>query len=175
MSFSNVIPVLLGLGSNKSFAGHAPAVVLAGACAAIQKLLTAPVFSSIYRTKPLYVTAQDDFFNMAVYGTVPAAMTPHELLTHMQKIEAQFGRNRAEEIRFGPRSLDIDIETFGDLTVNEADLIIPHPRLAERAFVLVPALEIIPHTAHEKNRERYAAALAQLADHGVEYYAPPPC
>ena len=54
------------------------------------------------------------------------------------------GRNRAKEIRFGPRSIDIDIEFFGDSEINDSDLQIPHPRLYERAFVLKPLLEILP-------------------------------
>lgn len=94
--------------------------------------------SSLYRTKPWGVTEQPDFINAAAIITVTC--TPRQLLEKVKAIEAAIGRTAT--YRWGPRVIDLDILTFGDLTVNEPDLIIPHPELYERAFVLAPLAEI---------------------------------
>lgn len=172
MNCSDTIPVLLGLGSNISYAGKAPVNLLACACVRLMRILKTPVFSSIYKTKARYVTDQADFYNMAVRGFVGNNVTPHALLEEINKIEAEYGRDRSHEIRFGPRPLDIDIELFGNEIVNDADLVIPHPRMHERAFVLIPALEILTDSADLLYREKYAAELARLPDQGVELFMP---
>lgn len=105
------------------------------------------VISSVYCTKPMYVEDQEYFYNMVILGTVSDDMDPHRLLQRIHEIEASLGRDRSKELRFGPRSIDIDIEFFGDFEINTEDLQIPHPRLHERAFVLQPLLEILPKTA----------------------------
>ena len=64
------------------------------------------------------------------------------MLKRVQEVERAFGRDRANERRWGPRKLDIDIVAYDDLTVNDPDLTLPHPRLFERAFVLVPLADI---------------------------------
>lgn len=97
--------------------------------------------SSVYRTAAMYVTDQDDFYNMVVAGDFRG--TPRQLLDKIHAVEAELGRDRTKEIRNGPRSIDIDIEIFGRETVSEKDLVIPHERLTERAFVLKPLLEIL--------------------------------
>ena len=75
----------------------------------------------------MYVENQCDFYNMVVGGLWGGAA--HELLRETQAIEAELGRDRRYEIRNGPRSLDIDIELFGDESINSADLVVPHPFL----------------------------------------------
>ena len=75
---------------------------------------------------------------------VDTTLTPHALLARAQAVERALGRDRAHEQRWGPRTLDIDILAYGDLVLNEPDLTLPHPRLNERAFVLVPLAEIAP-------------------------------
>ena len=133
-------------------------------------VLESMICSSIYITKAQIVTDQDDFYNMVVKGFVPDSMTPYELLEIIHSIEAEGGRNRSKEIRFGPRSLDIDIEEFGDITISDEKLQIPHPRIQERAFVLIPALEILNESADSLLRKTYENFLNKLPDQGVEKY-----
>ena len=96
--------------------------------------------SSVYRTPPWGKLDQPDFLNMAalIETTLPA----RELLALCLDIERGMGRRRLE--RWGPRTLDIDILTYGESIIDEPDLTIPHPRIAERAFVLAPLAEIAP-------------------------------
>ncbi len=124
------------------------------------------VFSSVYRTKAMYVEDQDDFYNMAAIGYVDESTNPFEFLKQINLIEAKYGRDRDKEIRFGPRSLDIDIELFGDDSISDPILQIPHIRMEERAFVLVPALEILKDSADELIRKRYSACLLKLEKEG---------
>jgi 2-amino-4-hydroxy-6-hydroxymethyldihydropteridine diphosphokinase len=84
------------------------------------------------------------------------------MLAHLQRIEADFGRNRAQEIRRGPRTLDLDILLCGDLVIGTPDLVVPHPLIAERLFVLVPLLELEPDCADPRSGEPYKAARAAL-------------
>ena len=154
--------VLLGLGSNKSFQNKAPLELLGCACTELSHILKNPIFSSVYKTKAMYVEDQDDFYNMAALGFVDDILSPFELLSYIHEIEAKYGRKREEEIRFGPRSLDIDIELFGDDLINTPDLQIPHIRIKERAFVLIPALEILSDSTDKKIRDEYAECLERL-------------
>lgn len=133
--------VVLGLGSNRPHGNKSPLDILAFACAALSVPVKDLEFSSVYRTAAMYVPEQDDFLNMAVSGFYDGS--PHELLGIVSGIEADFGRDRSVEFRNGPRPLDIDIEFFGKLSVSDSDLVIPHPRIRERAFVLVPVLDIL--------------------------------
>ena len=165
-----MISVLLGLGSNTQYEGFSSIELLSNACKKLSSVLESMVCSSIYITKAQIVTDQDDFYNMVVKGFVPDSMTPYELLEIIHSIEAEGGRNRAKEIRFGPRSLDIDIEEFGDITISDEKLQIPHPRIQERAFVLVPALEILNESADSLLRKTYENFLNKLPDQGVEKY-----
>ena len=154
--------VLLGLGSNKSFAGKTPLELLSGAEKRLSSVLVNAKFSSVHRTRAMYVEDQDDFYNMTALGLVADEMTPQGLLQITQKIEAEFGRDRSKEIRFGPRPLDIDIELFGDEKINSPDLEIPHPRVKERAFVLVPALEILDEYSDKSIRDEFKSSLSSL-------------
>ena len=176
--------VVLGLGSNRQLESGgsvlSPAEILKAACEKLDKLLKQAVFSSVYMTRPMYVEDQCDFYNMVVGGLWEG--TARELLCATQAIEAELGRNRSREIRNGPRSLDIDIELFGNSSVSEPDLVIPHPRLMERSFVLVPLLEILGKPADKTEREcnaflaavpdaaAFMEAQANLPDQGVRYY-----
>lgn len=95
--------------------------------------------SSFYLTKPVGYKNQDDFLNCCIY--LKTFLLPDDLLKKTQEIENKFGRVR--EIRFGPRTLDIDILLFNNIKKTNENLQLPHPRMFERAFVLVPLLEII--------------------------------
>jgi 2-amino-4-hydroxy-6-hydroxymethyldihydropteridine diphosphokinase len=98
--------------------------------------------SSDYLTPPWGVENQPPFVNLCI--AIDTTLTPQVLLARAQAVERAFGRDRAREQRWGPRTLDIDILTYDDLTLNEPGLTLPHPRLRERAFVLMPLAEIAP-------------------------------
>ena len=100
----------------------------------------------VIRRSPSYLTPawgvkdQPPFINCC--AAIETTLSPHDLLKRVQEVERAFGRDRANERRWGPRKLDIDIVAYDDLTVNEPDLTLPHARLFERAFVLVPLADI---------------------------------
>jgi 2-amino-4-hydroxy-6-hydroxymethyldihydropteridine diphosphokinase len=98
--------------------------------------------SSDYETPPWGDTAQAPFINACI--RLETALDPRALLATLHAIEAEFGRDRASERRWGPRPLDLDLLAYDDLAVTSDDLTLPHPRLFERAFVLVPLAEIAP-------------------------------
>jgi 2-amino-4-hydroxy-6-hydroxymethyldihydropteridine diphosphokinase len=98
--------------------------------------------SSDYRTPPWGVTNQPPFVNAVI--AVATSLNPHELLARADESERALGRDRARERRWGPRTIDIDLLAYGDVVVDEPQLALPHPRLFERAFVLVPLAEIVP-------------------------------
>lgn len=96
--------------------------------------------SSDYRTPPWGVTDQAAFINLCI--AVETRLAPHALLDRAHAIERALGRDRAREQRWGPRTADIDIIAYDGLTLADDTLTLPHPRLFERAFVLVPLAEI---------------------------------
>lgn len=165
-----MICVTLGLGSNISHNGKSSVQLLGCACSALKEFISDFVFSSVYKTSPMYVAQQPDYYNIVVRGTVHDSVTPHALLKKINKIEKLYGRNRELEVRFGARSLDIDIELFGNKTVNTDTLTIPHPRMNERAFVLVPLVEILKDCADDMIREKYVVRLNEIGRQGVELY-----
>jgi 2-amino-4-hydroxy-6-hydroxymethyldihydropteridine diphosphokinase len=98
--------------------------------------------SSDYRTPPWGVTEQAPFVNAVI--AVATTLTPHDLLARTQGCERALGRDRAIERRWGPRAIDLDLLAYDDLVLIDRDLILPHPHMLERAFVLVPLAEIAP-------------------------------
>ncbi len=124
--------------------------------------------SSDYRTPPWGVTDQPPFVN-AVIG-MTTSLSPHELLTRAEQCERTLGRDRTRERRWGPRSIDIDLLAYDDLVLNDAHLILPHPHLFERAFVLVPLAEIAPERVIAGVRVR--TALERLDTSGIEKLPP---
>lgn len=96
--------------------------------------------SPLYVTDPVGLTDQDDFLNQVV--AIDTRLTPGELLRTCQAIEAESGRVRS--VRWGPRTLDIDILLYGDVQSDDPLLTLPHPRMLERAFVLIPLAHIAP-------------------------------
>src|SRR5690606_10258392 len=95
-------------------------------------------------TVPMYVTDQPPFLNAA--AVVECALKPTEMLESILRIERQHGRERG--IRFGPRTLDIDIIAAGDVVVDTPTLVLPHPRMHERGFVLRPLVSLAPDWVH---------------------------
>ena len=123
-------------------------------------------FSSVYKTPAMYVTDQEDFYNAAALGYVADDADAFDFLHKINEIEAKYGRDRTKEIRFGPRSLDIDIELFGDEQINTPELQIPHIRMEERAFVLIPSIEVLKYSADELIREKYIKCLTAVKEKG---------
>ena len=158
--------VLLGLGSNRSYNGLAPMELLSRAGRELSYLMTDVKFSSVYKTPAMYVEDQEDFYNAAAVGYVPDDTDAYDFLRKLNDIEAKFGRDRAKEIRFGSRSLDIDIELFGNEHIDSPTLQIPHIRMEERAFVLIPSIEVLKYSADEIVREKYIKCLENVKKTG---------
>ena len=118
--------------------------------------------SSIYETEPQDVRGQPWFLNQAI--EVGTELFPAQLLARLQKIEADMGRRR--ETAKGPRIIDIDILLYEDLVIRTSDLEIPHPRMAQRRFVLEPLAELAPGLRHpvlgKTIRELLPATQAQI-------------
>jgi len=132
--------VYLGLGSNLGSREDS----LKMALGLISHRLRLGKVSSIYDTEPIDDTNQPRFLNMVC--EVSTTLPPTALLTMLQGFELKLGRNPGRS--GAPRPIDIDILFYGDQVVKSPELIIPHPRLAERAFVLVPLAEIAPDLVH---------------------------
>ncbi len=162
MADDPAVEAYLGLGGN---VGN----VAAAFVHALSRLADAPGVklrrvSSVYRTPPWGKRDQPPFLNMAalVETTLPA----RALLALCLDIERAMGRRRIE--RWGPRTLDIDILTYGEARIDEPDLKIPHPRIAERAFVLAPLAEIAPHLQFAGQEIAQWLALADRAGVDIE-------
>ncbi|MPN53320.1 hypothetical protein SDC9_200984 [bioreactor metagenome] len=111
--------------------------------------------SPVYETDPVDYVAQDEFLNCCVLACT--SLSPLSLLDVIHSIENELGRTR--EIRFGPRTIDIDILLFNHERINSDELIIPHPRMFQRAFVLVPLAQII-----EKSSGAYCKTMSIVYD-----------
>ena len=120
--------------------------------------------SSDYATPPWGVEDQPAFVNICV--AVETVLTPQALLGRVQAVEHALGRSRDRERRWGPRPIDIDILAYDDVVLDGPELTLPHPRLFERAFVLVPLAEIAPERVIAGRRVR--DALATVDATGIE-------
>ncbi len=128
----------LGLGSNLGDRlAHLQGAI--DALAATSEVQVVAV-SSVYETAPVGGPEQDDFLNAVV--AIDTALGPHELLAAAMRIEQLEGRVR--EVRWGPRTLDVDVLLVGDERIDTPDLVVPHPRMHERAFVLRPLHDVAP-------------------------------
>jgi len=121
--------------------------------------------SSFYKTKPVGYTAQDWFVNGVI--KIETDLAAHELLQSLKGIEARMGRR--ETFRWGPRTIDLDLLFYDQDKVESDDLCLPHPRLHERQFVLIPLAEIDPGLKHPVFGKSIAELLESLReDQGVE-------
>lgn len=130
----------IGMGGNLASWAGTPEKTLAAAVLRLESLGRVVRRSSLYSTAPVGFAAQPRFVNAVV--ALETELGPRELLEELLAIEKEFGRDRTAGFANGPRTLDLDILLFGDLQISEPGLEIPHPRLAERTFVLVPLCEI---------------------------------
>jgi len=101
--------------------------------------ITITAVSAIYETDPVGYTDQDAFLNMVIQ--VSTSYSPHELLQQQQEIESELGRVR--QVRWGPRTIDLDLLLYDNIALETEQLILPHPRMMERAFVLVPLRDVL--------------------------------
>jgi 2-amino-4-hydroxy-6-hydroxymethyldihydropteridine diphosphokinase len=153
---------LIALGGNVGDVRATFKSAIADICCAAQAVLLAR--SSDYVTPPWGDAQQARFVNACI--EIETGLAPLRLLSALQRIEQAFGRDRSRERRWGPRTLDLDLIAYDDLSMDQPELTLPHPRVLERAFVLVPLAEIAP--------ERLIAgrcvgeALAELSTEGIE-------
>ena len=150
----------IALGSNL---GNSEAILIG----ALEQLHQTPGLQ-ISAVSPAFVTAavgppQPDYLNACALLTTD--LPPRELLTTLLNVETQFGRERRE--RWGPRRLDLDLLLFDNDVIEEQGLQVPHPRMTERAFVLVPLAEIAPDWVHPLTRRAIACLLKDVDQRGV--------
>lgn len=154
--------VLIALGGNVGDVRATFTKAIANICGMTQAALVAR--SSDYMTPPWGDEQQEPFINACIEIETP--LDPHALPFTLHKIEKKFGRDRANERRWGPRTLDLDIIAYDDVRLDKPELTLPHPRLFERAFVLVPLAEIAPDRLIAGQTPRQA--LASLSADGIK-------
>ena len=123
--------------------------------------------SRIYEAESWGPVPQGKYYDCVVWGKT--SLPPRALLRELNKIEARLGRNRTREIRYGPRTIDLDILLYGRLRIKTAELEVPHRLMLKRAFVLVPLAEIAPD--RQIGGRSVKAALAGLSTEGIERLA----
>ena len=114
--------------------------------------------SRIYETEPVGGVAQDDFWNLVI--EIETNATPRELLERARRAEAARGRTR--DVRWGPRTLDVDVLLVGDVVSDDPEITVPHPRMFERLFVLAPLAELAPELVGEDQLARGVGRVAPL-------------
>ena len=154
--------VLIALGGNVGDVRATFQKAIANICGMTQGMLKTR--SSDYSTPPWGDEQQAPFINACI--EIETGLDPHALLFTLHKIEARFGRDRARETRWGPRTLDLDLIAYDDVSMQTPELTLPHPRLFERAFVLVPLAEIAPDRVIAGHS--VTSALARLSTEGIE-------
>jgi 2-amino-4-hydroxy-6-hydroxymethyldihydropteridine diphosphokinase len=132
--------VIIALGGNVGDVRATFETAISDICSLAKASLLAR--SSDYVTPPWGDTEQPPFTNACI--EIETSIGPLELLAVLQRIERTLGRDRTKERRWGPRSLDLDLIAYDDVTIDRPELTLPHPRWFERAFVLVPLAEIAP-------------------------------
>jgi len=148
--------VFLSLGSNM---GDRRAQIEGGIAELERAGVRVRARSSVYETEPVGIEDQPWYLNQVIRGTT--RLTPGELLEACKGVERLFGREPTG-VRFGPRTLDVDVLLYGDRVIAEDRLTVPHPRMHERRFVLVPLLEIAHDLADPRDGTKYVQFLERL-------------
>ena len=146
--------VYIAIGSNVGDSRQS----IAGAVAELGKYLTELRCAPIYTSRAVGYTDQPDFYNTAVSGHT--VLAPRELLNVLKVIEQKVGR--VQRFRWGPREIDLDIIFYDGLTMDKPDLTIPHPRFAERDFVLRPLLDLEPKLVDPRSKKKLEDILTKL-------------
>ena len=144
--------------------------MLAAAIQELKKNITGLRTSGIYETEAMYVVDQPRFLNAVVSGAT--GLGCEEFLAFTQKIEMDLGRVRLPGAEKGPRSIDIDILLFGGVLLNSSRLVLPHPGIEQRLFVLVPLLELDSQLRNPSTGKAFSLSLEALPDQGVYTYQP---
>jgi 2-amino-4-hydroxy-6-hydroxymethyldihydropteridine diphosphokinase len=152
----------IALGANLLSSAGPPEATLAAAAERLATLGRITARSSLYSTAPVDFRDQPRFANAVV--ALETHLSPQELLDGLLAIELEFGRDRAASPPNGPRTLDLDILFHGDMVLRQSGLEIPHPRLAGRAFVLVPLHEIAPDLRDPRSGKTVVQMLQSLPD-----------
>jgi 2-amino-4-hydroxy-6-hydroxymethyldihydropteridine diphosphokinase len=162
---ARTVAAFIGIGSNLD----EPVSKVRSALVELERLPATRVVrcSSLYRTAPVGYLEQPDFINAV--ARVDTTLDPHQLLAALLEIEKRHSRVRS--VPNAPRTLDLDILLYGDRTIAERGLSVPHPRMHERAFVLIPLAEIAPEILIP-GRGSAAALLAGVAADGVSLIGP---
>ena len=124
--------------------------------------------SSVYETPPWGFEDQPKFLNQVIKGQT--YLDPEPLLKHLKRLEVALGRK--ESFPNGPRLIDMDILFYDDLIVEKPSLVIPHPRVHERAFVLLPLTDIAPDLVHPVNKKSVREMLELCNTEGIEKFVP---
>ena len=157
----------LGLGSNLGDRAAHLQFAVEGLAARAGRVVA---ISPVYETEPVGGPPQPDYLNAVV--EVATVLRPRSLLEACLGVEAVMGRVRAE--RWGPRTVDLDVLTYGDEQIDKPGLTIPHPRMLDRVFVLVPLLELEPDLRLPDGRHVAAVRLGPTALGAIRLFAPPP-
>lgn len=155
-----MLTAYIGMGGNLPSTAGSPEATLAAAAERLGTLGRVVRRSSLYSTEPVGYSDQPRFLNAVV--ALETNLSARELLKGLLRIEKEFGRDRSAGIQNGPRTLDLDLLLFGSQVIHEAGLVVPHPRLAERAFVLVPLNEIAPDAVDPVHRVTVKQLLTKL-------------
>ncbi|WP_374686783.1 2-amino-4-hydroxy-6-hydroxymethyldihydropteridine diphosphokinase [Promineifilum sp.] len=148
----------LGSNLNERYANLRRAIAL------LREHMSVTAISPVYATEPWGDKNQPPFLNICVAASTTLA--PHDVLHLIKSIETEMGRQPSH--RWGPRLIDIDIVFYDNLVLHDEELMVPHPRLAERAFVLAPLADLIPDFRHPQTGETVQELLDRVGADGVE-------